>query len=591
MSTLTLTPPVPKGTVETDHDLATTPQPTHYKDAFKPPRSSPLVPPDSPATHFASPRGFSSRDPASCFLNLPVPTLIEHALRYEEDSLLTSTGALATTSYAKTGRSPGDKRVVDEPENSQNVWWGHINIPLKEESFQQNRKLAMNFINSAPRMYVVDAFAGWDPVHRLKIRIVCTRPYHALFMRTMLIRPSPEELETFGEPDWVIYNAGERDADTSVDGVDTNASVSLNFATQEMVILGTQYAGEMKKGVFTIMNYKMPKEGHLSLHSSCNMSSNGDTTLFFGLSGTGKTTLSAEPHRRLIGDDEHVWTDTGVFNIEGGCYAKAINLRESSEPEIMHAIRYGAVLENIQMDPDTREVDYDNVRLTQNTRVAYPLEHIENAVIPAIGSHPTNIILLTCDAFGVLPPLSLLSREQLMYHFISGYTAKVAGTEMGILEPQTVFSPCFGAPFIVWHPAKYAELLADRTEKHGCKAWLVNTGWTGGKYGVGKRISLQYTRALIDAIHSNALDDVEYAEDPIFGVSVPTSCPGVPSSVLFPAKNWEDQSLYSSTAASLANLFEKNFRKYQSKVSDEVVKAGPQGVSVPSSPKNTFESE
>ena len=355
----------------------------------------------------------------------------------------------------------------------------------------------------------------------------------------------------------------------------SDTSVDLSLSKREFVILGTEYAGEMKKGIFTVMNYIMPKAGVLSMHCSANEGKGSDVTLFFGLSGTGKTTLSADPDRRLIGDDEHCWTDEGVFNIEGGCYAKAIDLSAEKEPEIYNAIRFGTVLENVVYDPHTRRVDYSDISVTQNTRASYPIEHIENAKIPCVGGHPNNIIFLTADAFGVLPPVSRLTPAQAMYHFISGYTAKVAGTEQGIDEPQATFSACFGAAFMMWHPNKYAELLAERMRKHGASAWLVNTGWSGGAYGVGSRISLKYTRAIIDAIHSGELAAADTVEEPIFGMAVPVECTGVPSEILMPRNTWKDQEAYDKAAGKLATLFDKNFEKYEAGANEEIIAAGP----------------
>ncbi|MEM9658546.1 MAG: phosphoenolpyruvate carboxykinase (ATP), partial [Planctomycetota bacterium] len=466
--------------------------------------------------------------------------LYEEGLAHD-GSVLVSSGAIVSDSAAKKGRSPKDKRVVEEASSKEDVWWGSVNVPLSEESFASNRKIAIDFFNECERLYVVDGFVGWDPESRIKVRILCSRPYHALFMHNMLIRPTEEELAAFGEPDYVVFNAGECDADPTVDGVDAKTSVALNFGAGEFVILGTQYAGEMKKGAFTIMNYLMPKRGILSMHCSANEGGDGDVSLFFGLSGTGKTTLSADPERALIGDDEHCWSDKGVFNIEGGCYAKCIDLTEEKEPEIYQAIRFGTVLENTVQDPETREVDYTDGSLTENTRASYPIEFISNAKIPCVGGHPNNIMFLTCDAFGVLPPVSKLNPEQAMYHFISGYTAKVAGTEVGVTEPQATFSACFGSPFLVWHPAKYAEQLAARMREHGSEAWLVNTGWSGGAHGTGSRMSLKYTRAIIDAIHDGSLAKAPTLTDPVFGVEVPTECANVPAEILVPKNTWSDK--------------------------------------------------
>jgi len=396
-------------------------------------------------------------------------------------------------------------------------------------------------------------------------------------MRNMLIRPTAEELETFGKPDFVILNAGQFPANRYTAGMSSTTSVDINFKRREMVILGTEYAGEMKKGVFTVMHYLMPKRGVLSLHSSANEGADGDVSLFFGLSGTGKTSLSADPSRNLIGDDEHCWTDRGVFNIEGGCYAKCIDLSADKEPEIFDAIRFGAVLENVVFDPESRLVDYSDKSLTENTRCAYPIEFIPNAKLPCVGSHPKNIILLTCDAFGVLPPVARLTDAQAMYHFISGYTAKVAGTEEGILEPQATFSACFGQPFLVFHPTKYATMLAEKMKEHHANAWLINTGWTGGRYGVGSRISIKYSRAIIDAIHNGELEKADYVNYPVFNLQIPTAVTGVPDAALNPALAWKDDSgEYTATLNKLGHLFQENFKLYEDQASDDTRAAGPQ---------------
>lgn len=507
--------------------------------------------------------------------NATPAVLYEQALRYERGSAITSTGALVAMSGEKTGRSPNDKRIVKDPASENDVWWGPVNIPLDQHTFMVNRERAIDYLNTQERLFVVDAFAGWDPAYRIKVRVICSRAYHALFMYNMLIRPTADELEQFGEPDYTIYNAGQFPANRYTSGMTSTTSVDLSFENREFVILGTEYAGEMKKGVFTIMNYLMPKQGILSMHCSANEGPTGDVTVFFGLSGTGKTTLSADPRRALIGDDEHCWTDRGVFNIEGGCYAKAIDLSEEAEPEIFRAIRFGSLLENVVYDPRTREVDYHDTSITQNTRTSYPIEFIPNARIPCIGGHPTNIILLTADAFGVLPPVAPLTTGQAMYHFLSGYTAKVAGTEVGVTEPQATFSACFGAPFLVWHPTVYAELLARKVAESQVRVWMVNTGWTGGPYGTGRRISLKFTRAIIDAIHSGELAAVETVEDPVFGLRLPTSCPGVPSEILSPRATWADKAAYDETARKLAARFHENFKKYADQASDEIRQGGP----------------
>ena len=501
--------------------------------------------------------------------------LYQEALAYEEEAAIADTGAIMVRSGEKTGRSPSDKRIVKHQDSEKDVWWGSVNVAVDEHTFEINRERAIDYLNTRSKLYVVDGFAGWDEKERIKVRIICTRPYHALFMWNMLIRPTAEQLENFGEPDYVVFNAGQFPANRYTMGMTSKTSVDLSFEQQEVVILGTEYAGEMKKGIFTVMNYIMPKKDVLSMHCSANEGEDGDVSIFFGLSGTGKTTLSADARRNLIGDDEHCWTDEGVFNIEGGCYAKAIDLSAEKEPEIYAAIKFGTVLENVVYDEYTHEVDYANTSITQNTRAAYPIEYIPNAKIPCVGGHPQNIILLTADAFGVLPPVSKLTPEQTMYHFISGYTAKVAGTEMGVTEPQATFSACFGAAFIVWHPSKYAELLAEKMAQHGTSAWLVNTGWTGGPYGVGSRIKLQYTRSIIDAIHNNDLDNVEYITDPIFGLAIPTSCPNVPDELLIPKNTWSDVAAYDAQAQKLANLFIKNFEKYKEGSSETILNAGP----------------
>ena len=507
--------------------------------------------------------------------NAPPAFLYEAALRGEAGTAIAANGAMIAMSGEKTGRSPKDKRIVDEPGSRDHVWWGDVNIKLDEHVFNVNHERAIDYLNTRDALYVVDGFAGWDPRHRIKVRVICSRAYHALFMWNMLIRPTPTELESFGDPDYTIFNAGAFSANRYTSGMTSKTSVALHFARKQFVILGTEYAGEMKKGVFTIMNYLMPLRGQLSMHCSANEGKDGKVSIFFGLSGTGKTTLSADPNRHLIGDDEHVWTDNGVFNIEGGCYAKAINLSAEQEPEIYRAIRFGSVLENVKYDPTTRVVDYTDVSLTENTRCAYPIEFIENAKIPCTAGHPNNVVMLTCDAFGVLPPVARLSVEQAMYHFISGYTAKVAGTEVGVKEPSPTFSACFGGPFLVWHPAKYAELLAAKLRETRAQTWLVNTGWTGGGHGVGKRMSIKHTRAIIDAIHDGSLANAKTVEDPVFGFQVPTACGGVPTEVLTPRNTWGDKAAYDATAKKLASFFVNNFKKYESQASDAVRGAGP----------------
>jgi phosphoenolpyruvate carboxykinase (ATP) len=512
----------------------------------------------------------------STVIRNPKPSVLyERALKYEEGSAITSTGALVAMSGEKTGRTPKDKRIVREASSEAEVWWGDVNIALDPKSFEVNEQRALDYLNTREFLYVVDGYAGWDPKYQIKVRIVCARAYHALFMHNMLIRPTAEQLETFGDPDYLVLNAGQFPANIHTAGMSSQASVDLSFEKKRLVILGTEYAGEMKKGIFTVMHYLMPKQNVLSMHCSATEAADGDTSVLFGLSGTGKTTLSADPKRQLIGDDEHCWTADGVFNIEGGCYAKMIDLSAEQEPDIYQALRFGAVMENVVYDPDTREVDFTDTSITKNTRGSYPIEYIEAAKIPCVGGHPSNVIFLTCDAFGVLPPVARLTSEQGMYHFISGYTAKVAGTEMGVTDPEATFSPCFGGPFLVHHPARYAELLAEKVNDHNAAIWLVNTGWSGGAFGEGKRMSLKHTRAIIDAIHSGDLRDAETITDSTFGIAIPTKVAGVPDDVLIPRKTWASGQKYDATATKLAKLFTENFKKYADGASAAVLAAGP----------------
>ncbi|CAK0852603.1 unnamed protein product [Prorocentrum cordatum] len=528
-------------------------------------------------------------DVEEIYYNSPAGVLYQQALAHEKGSCIVSSGALAVRSGEKTGRSPMDKRVVEEEGSKNDVWWGKVNIKLSKESFLTNRERAVDYLNTRERLYIIDGFGGWDKEYRVPVRVITTRAYHALFMQNMLVPPTQEELSHFEDP-FVIFNAGVFPANRRTEGMTSSTSVSVSFERKEMVILGTQYAGEMKKGVFTVMNYLMPlmpkrelppAERALPLHASANIGVNNDVSIFFGLSGTGKTTLSADPKRDLIGDDEHVWTSKGVFNIEGGCYAKTIDLSAEKEPEVYAAIRFGSVLENVVWDEATGHVDYSDVSLTENTRVSYPLQFMPNARIPATVHHqPKQIIFLTCDAFGVLPPISKLTPEQVMYHFIAGYTAKVAGTEMGITEPQATFSACFGAPFLVWHPYVYAQMLAAKLEKVGAPAYLVNTGWTGGAYGAGSRMSLKDTRQLIDAIHDGSLENVQWEEMPIFGLQVPTTgIKDVPVETLQPKRAWlknnQSAEKFQETAVGLAKLFQDNFKEYADLCSKAVVDAGP----------------
>ncbi|GAY38850.1 hypothetical protein CUMW_039860 [Citrus unshiu] len=520
-----------------------------------------------PSDHFSFTPTISVSDSSLKFThvlyNLSPAELYEQAIKYEQGSFIASSGALATLSGAKTGRSPRDKRVVKDETTEHELWWGKMK-------------------NHDVQVFVNDQFLNWDPQNRVKVRIVSARAYHSLFMHNMCIRPTPEELENFGTPDFTIYNAGQFPCNRYTHYMTSSTSIDLNLARREMVILGTQYAGEMKKGLFSVMHYLMPKRQILSLHSGCNMGKDGDVALFFGLSGTGKTTLSTDHNRYLIGDDEHCWGDNGVSNIEGGCYAKCIDLSREKEPDIWNAIKFGAVLENVVFDEHTREVDYSDKSVTENTRAAYPIEYIPNAKIPCVGPHPKNVILLACDAFGVLPPVSKLNLAQTMYHFISGYTALVAGTEDGIKEPTATFSACFGAAFIMLHPTKYAAMLAEKMQKHGATGWLVNTGWSGGSYGCGSRIKLPYTRKIIDAIHSGSLLNANYKKTDVFGVEIPTEVEGVPSEILDPENTWADKQAYKETLLKLAGLFKRNFEIFtnykigkDNKLTEEILAAGP----------------
>lgn len=511
--------------------------------------------------------------------NAPRGILYEHALREEKGTFITSSGALAVSSGEKTGRSPADKRIVDEPVGwwafNNEIWWGKVNIKMSDDAFLINRERAVDYLNTREQIYVIDAYAGWDPKYRIKVRVITSRAYHALFMQNMLVMPRPEDGD-YGQPDFIIYNAGSFPANRYTAGMTSSTSVCMHFRRREMVILGTQYAGEMKKGILTLMMHAMPMQRQLPLHSSCNVGKEGDVTLFFGLSGTGKTTLSADANRFLIGDDEHVWTDTGVFNIEGGCYAKVIDLSREKEPEIYDAIRFGSVLENVVFNKHTREVDYADTSITENTRCAYPLQYIPNAMIPAVvNTHPKAIVLLCCDAFGVLPPIAKLTPQQVQYYFISGYTAKVAGTEEGVTEPTATFSACFGAPFLVWHPIVYAEMLAEKLKQHDAHAYLLNTGWSGGAYGTGKRLNLKWTRKMVDAIHNQTLVTAEYEEMPKFNLQIPKHIEGVPDEILNPRMTWKNAKAYDEKLDKLYELFRANFVEYADKCPHDVKSAGP----------------
>ena len=506
------------------------------------------------------------------FWNLSPASLIEETLHRQEGTLA-DTGALCVDTGAFTGRAPKDKFVVRDATTEDTVWWGKVNQPIAPEKFDQLLGKVKAYLQGQD-LFCRDVYCGADPAHRINVRSINTSPWPNLFVDNMFIRPERSELEAF-QPDWTIIAAPEFQADPEVDGIRQNNFSLVNFTQKIILIGGTGYTGEMKKGIFTVMNYLLPMQGVLPMHCSANVGSEGDTAIFFGLSGTGKTTLSADPDRGLIGDDEHGWTEKGIFNFEGGCYAKCIDLTEEKEPEIWQAIKHGALLENVRFHSGTRHVNFEDVSVTQNTRVSYPLHHIGNAVQPSVGGIPQNIFFLTCDAFGVLPPISRLTPGQAMYQFISGYTAKVAGTEEGITDPETTFSPCFGEPFLRLHRTRYAEMLGEKIKAYDTRVWLINTGWTGGAYGTGSRIKLRYTRAMITAALQGKLDEGDYEADPIFGLNFPQAVPGVPQEVLNPRSTWADRAQYDAKARKLAQAFNDNFAKYSKFANEEIMAAAP----------------
>jgi phosphoenolpyruvate carboxykinase (ATP) len=511
---------------------------------------------------------------ATAYWNLSPAELVEDTI-LQGMGELTNTGALAIDTGEFTGRSPKDKFTVLDAETENTVMWGDINIKFDPAKFDQIYTRMQAYLTNR-EVYVRDAYACADQRYRLNVRVVTEYPWQNLFANNLFLRPTNKEIETI-QPDWVIVNAPGFMADPAIDGTRQHNFAMINFTKKMILIGGTGYTGEIKKGIFTVLNYILPQhKGVLSMHCSANIGEKGDTALFFGLSGTGKTTLSADPNRGLIGDDEHGWSDDSVFNFEGGCYAKCVNLSAEKEPQIFKAIRFGSLLENIEFVPGTTSPDYDNVSKTENTRVAYPIDFIDNAVEPSVATPPKNIFFLTCDAFGVLPPISRLSNEQAMYHFISGYTAKVAGTEMGITEPTTTFSACFGKAFLPLHPAKYAELLGKKLKDNpDIKVWLVNTGWSGGAFGVGSRMKLSYTRAMISAALNGEFDKVKFEEMPIFRLQIPTTCTNVPDDILNPRKTWKDTAAFDQTASDLATKFVKNFTQYAEGCSAEILSAAP----------------
>lgn len=507
------------------------------------------------------------------FDNLSAAELVEQAIRNGEGTL-TATGALACDTGEFTGRSPKDRYIVNDETTADEVWWGEVNIPFKADKFEGlYQKMLANLADKT--VYTRSAYVCALPEYRLNVEVINTKAYHNLFCYNMFLRPTAEELKDF-TPDFTIICDPDFLADPAVDGTKSANFAILNLTRHMILIGGTGYTGEMKKGIFSVLNFKLPVERHtLSMHSSANEGEAGDVAVFFGLSGTGKTTLSADPHRSLIGDDEHGWAPEGVFNFEGGCYAKVIDLSAEKEPEIYGAIQFGAILENTRYNENTRKVDYTDRSVTENTRVSYPIHFINNAKAPSAGGVPKNIFFLTADAFGVLPPIAKLTTGQAMYHFISGYTAKVAGTEVGVTEPKATFSACFGAAFMPLHPTRYAEMLGEKMNEHETNVWLINTGWTGGAYGTGERMKLRYTRAMITAALNGELADVAYTHHPVFGVAIPQSCPNVPAEILNPRDTWQDKDQYDATAQKLAGLFRDNFGKYEEFANDEIRAGGP----------------
>jgi phosphoenolpyruvate carboxykinase (ATP) len=506
------------------------------------------------------------------YWNLPPAELIEQAVRRGEGQLVHG-GPFNAITAPHTGRSPNDRFVVREPSADDKVWWGAVNVPFEAERYETLRAEVVDYLSERD-LFARDMWAGADPEYRLAVRVVTPSAWHNLFAYNMFRRPEAGEVENM-EPGFTVLHAPEFEADPARHGTRTGTFIILNFGRREVLIGGTRYAGEIKKSIFAVMNYFLPQRGVLSMHCSANVGSDGDAALFFGLSGTGKTTLSADPERGLIGDDEHGWSEDGIFNFEGGCYAKVIRLSQSGEPEIYATTRmFGTVLENVAVNED-RTIDLDSQEITENTRASYPLEAIPNFLPEASAGHPQNIIFLTADAYGVLPPISRLTPDQAMFHFLSGYTAKLAGTERGVTEPKATFSACFGAPFLALHPSVYADMLGDKIERHGAKVWLVNTGWTGGAYGEGERMNLAHTRAMISAALAGDLDQVDTEPDPIFGLHIPVEVPGVPNEVLRPRDTWADSAAYDEQAKKLAGMFRENFEKFAEAVTEGVRQAGP----------------
>ena len=501
--------------------------------------------------------------------------LVEAAIRRGEGQLA-DMGPFVAVTTPFTGRSPKDKFVVREPGSEAHVDWGAVNQPISPAQFELLLADVKGYLDVQSELFVQDLYCGADPAHRLSVRYVTPNAWHASFVRNMFIRPEPAQLSTFAAT-FSVLHAPEFKADPTKHGTRTDTFIVLNLATRTILIGGTRYAGELKKSIFTVLNYLLPKQGVFPMHCSANIGPDEDTAIFFGLSGTGKTTLSADPLRALIGDDEHGWSDEGTFNFEGGCYAKVINLSPEGEPDIYRTTQlFGTILENVVLNEGSRTVRFDDQSLTENTRASYPIHYIKNHVPSGRGGHPKHVVFLTADAFGVLPPISMLSPEQAMYYFLSGYTAKVAGTERGVTEPQATFSACFGAVFMVWHATKYAELLREKLTLHGSHVWLVNTGWTGGAYGVGSRMKLSYTRAMLSAVLGGTLQNATFVTHPIFGLAMPTSAPGVPDGVLDPRGSWTDGAAYDAQATKLAQLFRENFKKFgENPIAKAAEAAGP----------------
>jgi len=523
------------------------------------------------STNDLSKQGLSPR--GEVHWNLIAPELFQAAARRNEGEFA-DMGPFVAVTTPHTGRSPNDKFVVKEPTSDKDVDWGKVNQAMKTDSYSLLLADVKRHLNESSELFVEDLYCGADPTYRLSVRYISPNAWHMAFVRNMFIRPELSDLPTF-DPNFTVLHAPEFQADPARHGTRSGTFIVLNVAERTILIGGTRYAGELKKAMFTVMNYLLPKQGVLSMHCSANVGKAGDTALFFGLSGTGKTTLSADPNRGLIGDDEHGWSEHGIFNFEGGCYAKVINLSPDSEPDIYRTTQmFGTVLENVVLDPATKQVRFADQSITENTRASYPLHYIRNYVEGGRGGHPRNVVFLTADAFGVLPPIAKLTPQQAMYYFLSGYTAKVAGTERGVKEPQPTFSACFGAAFLVWHPTKYAKMLGDLLRQHKSNVWLINTGWIGGPYGVGERIKLKYTRTIVHAALHGDLDDVKTHTDAVFGLAVPNEIHGVPAKVLNPRESWSDPTAYDAQAKKLAGMFRENFEKFGS-VEAATKRAGP----------------